>query len=73
MFSAGEVMESRYPETEIAMQVKYKMFRGTLTSWNQLFEDAARYATELGEIRVINISHSCSGADGVVTVWYWSE
>jgi hypothetical protein len=73
MFPASMVMESRCPETEIAMQVKYKVFRGTLTTWDELFENAARYATELGEIRVINISHSCAGSDGVVTVWYWSE
>jgi hypothetical protein len=73
MFPASEVVWSRCPDTEIAMQVKYKMFRGTLTSWNELFEDAARYATDLGEIRVINISHSCAGSDGVVMVWYWSD
>jgi hypothetical protein len=55
------------------VQVKYKIFRGTMTTWDDLFDEAARYATGLGEIRVINISHSCSGADGVVTVWYWSD
>jgi len=55
------------------MQVKFKMYRGTLTTWDELFKEAARYATDLGEIRVINISHSCAGTDGVVTVWYWSD
>jgi hypothetical protein len=70
---AANVVSSRSPATEIAMQVKYKMFRGTLTSWDELFENAARFATDLGEIRVINISHSCAGSDGVVTVWYWSD
>lgn len=55
------------------MQVKHKMFRGTLTTWDELFGQAAQFATELGEIRVINISHSCGGSDGVVTVWYWAD
>jgi hypothetical protein len=55
------------------VEVKYKIFRGTLTSWDDLFSQAASFATELGEIGVINISHSCAGSDGVVTVWYWSQ
>jgi hypothetical protein len=44
-----------------------------MTTWEELFENAAQYATDLGEIRVINISHSCAGSKGVVTVWYWSD
>jgi hypothetical protein len=53
------------------VRVSYKMFRGMMASWDELFGNAARFATELGETRVINISHSCAGSDGVVTVWYW--
>ena len=55
------------------VEAKYKMFRGTMTTWDDLFDDAAQFATELGEMRVINVSHSCAGSDGVVTVWYWSD
>jgi hypothetical protein len=53
------------------MRVRYEQFRGTFATWDDLFTKAARFATELGDTKVINISHSCSGADGVVTVWYW--
>ena len=54
------------------MTVGFEIFRGSFASWDELFGKAARFATELGETRVINISHSCSGTDGVVTVWYWN-
>ena len=54
------------------MQMSYRVFRGSFSTWDQLFEQAAALATELGETRVVSISHSCSGTDGVVTVWYWT-
>ncbi len=54
------------------MEMKYEFFRGTLASWDKLFEDAAAFATRLGWDRVVNISHSCDQRDGLVTVWYWS-
>ncbi len=54
------------------MQVNYRMFRGSWGTWDDLFEEAAAFATEVGELRLINISHSCASTDGVVTVWYWS-
>jgi hypothetical protein len=50
----------------------YRLFRGSFNTWDDLFAKACSFATELGETRVVNISHSCSGADGVVTVWYWT-
>lgn len=53
------------------MRANYRKFRGTLATWDELFQQATAFATELGETRVINISHSCAGNDGVVTVWYW--
>ena len=53
------------------MRVGYEVFRGTFSTWDDLFVKAAAFATELGETRVINISHSAAGVDGVVTVWYW--
>jgi hypothetical protein len=49
------------------------MFRGTLASWDQLFIDAAEFATSLGPDRLITISHSEDQQDGVVAVWYWAE
>ena len=55
------------------MQVKFKTFRGTLTTWEALFQSACEFATEVGRERLINISHSEDGSKGVVTVWFWSE
>ena len=54
------------------MRVQYKVFRGVLSSWEQLFADAARFASGVGRDRLISISHS-SDHDGVVTVWYWDH
>lgn len=48
------------------------MFRGTFASWDSLFRKAASFASRVGPDRVINISHSCTHSDGVVTVWYWA-
>jgi hypothetical protein len=53
------------------MEVGYRVFRGTWTSWDDLFTDAARFAGEIGLARLINISHAVAGQDGTVTVWYW--
>ncbi len=55
------------------MKVKFEMFRGTFASWDTLFTEACEFATKIGKDRVINISHSDSHSDGVVTVWYWSD
>jgi hypothetical protein len=53
------------------MQVKYKLFRGSLVSWEQLFAQAAEFASSIGPTLVINISHAVAGQDGTVAVWYW--
>jgi hypothetical protein len=53
------------------MEVKFEVFRGTLTSWDDLFQQAAEFASRIGKDRLIGISHSCDSNDGVVTVWYW--
>lgn len=55
------------------MRVKYRFFRGTLATWDMLFQRAGEFASEIGPTLVINISHSAAGADGTVTVWYWAE
>ena len=54
-------------------RVEFRVFRGVMTSWAALFEEAAQFATEIGRERLINISHSEDKNDGVVTVWFWSE
>lgn len=61
-----------------SMRVSFRFFRGTWVSWEELFEQAASFATEVGPERLIGISHSSdtgdsSPAHGVITVWYWSD
>jgi len=52
-------------------RMAYKYFRGTLATWDELFDQAAKFATETGPERVVGISHSADHSNGVVTVWYW--
>ncbi|QDU80356.1 hypothetical protein Pla110_20830 [Polystyrenella longa] len=51
--------------------VYFKYFRGKMTTWESLFQQAADFATQQGEGNVISISHSEDHKDGVITVWYW--
>jgi len=53
--------------------VQFKIFRGTMISWAELFTEAARFATELGPARVRSISHSGCRGRGIVVVWYADE
>src|SRR5688500_16952179 len=53
--------------------VRYEMFRGTLSSWPELFEKAASFATQVGRENLISISHSEDQQDGVIAVWYWGD
>ena len=56
-----------------ARTLQYTVFRGTLATWDDLFAQAAEFATALGEGRVVTISHSADQSDGVVAVWYWDS
>ncbi|MFH0992598.1 MAG: hypothetical protein V1799_21585 [bacterium] len=51
-------------------KVQYKMFRGVLASWNNLFLQAAGFASSIPPEKLISISHSADNLDRVVTVWY---
>jgi hypothetical protein len=46
-------------------ELAYRMFRGTLASWDSLFSEATAFANGLGPERVLNISHSEDQNDGV--------
>jgi len=58
---------------ERAWRLNYRLFRGSRTSWESLFEQAAEFASQRGRDRVLSISHAEHGDDGVVTVWYWAR
>ena len=53
------------------MRVQTKMFRATLKSWQDLFDEAAQFAGALQPDKLISISHSAQGAEGIVVEWYW--
>jgi len=52
--------------------VRFKKYRGTFATWDQLFASAAEFATQLGRERLFSISHSADHSEGVVTVWFWA-
>lgn len=52
------------------MPVRFKIFRGRLASWEELFGEAAEFAGRIPADRLISISHSEDDNEGVVTVWY---
>ena len=56
----------------MARQVRFEVFRGVWSSFPDLFRQAARFATGIGQEQMISISHSEDQNDGVVTVWYWA-
>ena len=53
--------------------VRFMEFRSSFKSWNDLFSEAAAFATTLGRERLISISHSEDQGKGVVAVWYWED
>lgn len=60
------------PPEQVQWRLAYRIFRGTLATWDQLFQEAADFANRLGPERVLGISHSEDRDDGVVAVWYWT-
>ncbi len=52
---------------------KYQMFKSATKLWTTLFDEATEFASQLGEGRVINITHSCDGGVAVVVVWFWDK
>ena len=54
------------------MRATYRIFRGTMVSWDGLCDEATEFASGIGKDRVISISHSEDANDGVVVVWYWT-
>ncbi|MBN2475565.1 MAG: hypothetical protein JXB62_13215 [Pirellulales bacterium] len=54
-------------------RVAFRHFCERWSSWDELFQRAADFATAIGPERLISISHSADHSDGVVTVWYWRK
>ena len=62
----AEVAATAAPKWRVA----HRIFRGTFISWEELFDQAAAFANEIGPERLVNVSHSADRGDGVVVVWY---
>ena len=55
------------------MVMNYRKFRSSVKTWDHLLQQAAEFATSIGEERLVSISQSCDHSDAVVTVWYWDK
>ena len=55
--------------TELVLKFAHK--RGTMISWDGLFQWVLGEAARLHPDQVVSISHSDSKGDGIVTLWYW--
>jgi hypothetical protein len=53
--------------------VRFMEFESSFKSWDDLFSEAAAFATRVGRERLISISHSEDSSKGVVAVWYWAD
>jgi hypothetical protein len=51
-------------------KVSFEVFRGVLASYESLFRKAAAFASTIDQDKLVSISHSSNGAEGIVTVWY---
>jgi hypothetical protein len=63
----------------MSMRVQSRVFVSSSKSWEDLCDEVAAFATDVGRERLINISVAASGGTelfaiggkGVVVVWYW--
>ena len=55
------------------MRAQFKVFKSSVKLWDTLFQEAANFASTVGEQRLINISHSCDNGKAVITVWFWGK
>lgn len=58
----------------MTMTVKFKIFRaGSVTSWETVATNAARFASAIPHNLLISISHSSSHeTQDTIIVWYWA-
>ena len=54
-------------------RVAFKIFKSKWRSWEDLFKEAAAFATSVGPERLITIAHSADEGTGVITVWFWAD
>jgi hypothetical protein len=67
----GSGWACRYDSVGGGMLVKFKIFKSSTKSWATLCEEAASFASDQGQERLINMSVSEDHSKGVIVVWYW--
>lgn len=55
------------------MYAHYRMFKSSTKSWQTLLNEAAEFASTIGEQRLINISQNCDHGTALIVVWYWDK
>jgi len=53
--------------------VKHEIFKSSFSSWQEMCDEAAAFATRVGREKVISISQSADNHQGVIVVWYWGQ
>lgn len=53
------------------IEAKYKLFKSSYDSWEEMSRQVAEFLTSLGPGKVIGVSHSHHNQLGVMAVWYW--
>jgi hypothetical protein len=53
------------------MKVRFRLFKSSMKSWDDLCTEAAEFASEKGRERLISLSVSEDHYEGVIVVWYW--
>jgi hypothetical protein len=55
------------------MQTTCQFWKSGFDSRETMFQNAADFASQLPKGRVINISYSANGNQGIVCIWYWAD
>lgn len=55
------------------MKVFFKVYDSKMASREKLFKAATEFANQIGQERLITLTHSEDRDNVVITVWYWAE
>ena len=55
------------------MRTHFKEFKSSTKFWTTMFEEAAEFASTIGQDRLITITQSCDHNTAVIVVWYWDK
>jgi hypothetical protein len=61
------------PDLRVGARVRFQVFRSYTQTWEELFGEAAAFASRIDPHDLISISHSEDDNEGVVAIWYWQR